>query len=141
MAGDAQGSSPRRHRAGGSVEWRRALAVAGSGGGFRLDGPEYPGSEHGFQETLLGNGSGKGPSLSGEGRFMKLLVSLLLLTGIAMGAKKKTPATATPLDRYVSEAEARSAVAASLTPGSIWLPGSRLADAARDVRASQVDDL
>jgi flagellar L-ring protein precursor FlgH len=72
---------------------------------------------------------------------MKLLVSLLVLTGIAMGAKKKTPATATPLDRYVSEAEARSAVAASLTPGSIWLPGSRLADAARDVRASQVDDL
>jgi flagellar L-ring protein precursor FlgH len=27
------------------------------------------------------------------------------------------------------------------TPGSIWVPASRLADAARDVRASQVDDL
>ena len=27
------------------------------------------------------------------------------------------------------------------TPGAIWAPASRLADAARDVRASQVDDL
>jgi flagellar L-ring protein precursor FlgH len=73
---------------------------------------------------------------------MKLVLCVLLLTGIAMGAKKKTPgAAAAPLDRYVSEAEARSAVATSVTPGSIWLPGSRLADAARDVRASQVDDL
>jgi flagellar L-ring protein precursor FlgH len=27
------------------------------------------------------------------------------------------------------------------TPGGIWVPASRLADAARDVRASQVDDL
>jgi flagellar L-ring protein precursor FlgH len=72
---------------------------------------------------------------------MKLLVCILVMTGVAMGAKKKTPATSTPLDRYVSEAEARSSVAASVTPGSIWLPGSRLADGARDVRASQVDDL
>ena len=73
---------------------------------------------------------------------MKLLVGLLLLTGVAWSAKKKPPAKVdSPLDRYVSEAEARSAVAASVTPGSVWLPGSRLADAARDVRASQVDDL
>jgi flagellar L-ring protein precursor FlgH len=41
----------------------------------------------------------------------------------------------------VEEAEARSAEAAVTAPGSIWTPGSRLADAARDVRASQVDDL
>jgi flagellar L-ring protein precursor FlgH len=46
-----------------------------------------------------------------------------------------------PLDRYVAEAEARSAEAAHTTPGAIWLAGSRLADAARDVRASQVDDV
>ena len=73
---------------------------------------------------------------------MKLLVGALLVTLVAWGAKKKAPEkTLAPLDRYVSEAEARSAVAASLTPGSIWMPGSRLADAARDVRASQVDDL
>jgi flagellar L-ring protein precursor FlgH len=42
----------------------------------------------------------------------------------------------------VAEAEARrSAESAATTPGSIWLSGSRLADAARDVRASQVDDV
>jgi flagellar L-ring protein precursor FlgH len=73
---------------------------------------------------------------------MKLLMCALTLASILPGAAKKTPAAATtPLDRYVSDAEARSAVAAAMTPGSIWLPGSRLADGARDVRASQVDDL
>ncbi|MGA2273738.1 MAG: flagellar basal body L-ring protein FlgH [Bryobacteraceae bacterium] len=58
-------------------------------------------------------------------------------------AKKKKPATAgaNPLDRYVAESEARSAVAPPASPGSIWQAGSRLADAARDVRASQVDDV
>jgi flagellar L-ring protein precursor FlgH len=61
----------------------------------------------------------------------------------ASGAKKKPvqPPPATPLDRYVSEAEARSAEASAATPGSAWVAGSRLADAARDVRASQVDDV
>lgn len=73
---------------------------------------------------------------------MKALVCILLLAGVAPAAKKDKPVEkASPLDRYVSDAEARSAVSASTTPGSIWLPGSRLADAARDVRASQVDDL
>jgi flagellar L-ring protein precursor FlgH len=73
---------------------------------------------------------------------MKLLVWVLILSGLAYGEKKKAPgAPQAALDKYVAEAEARSAVATSLTPGSIWMPGSRLADAARDVRASQVDDL
>jgi len=60
-----------------------------------------------------------------------------------MAKKKKTaaPPPQSPLDRYVAEAEARSAEAALTTPGSIWISGSRLADAARDVRASQVDDV
>jgi flagellar L-ring protein precursor FlgH len=58
------------------------------------------------------------------------------------GKGKKTTAAppASPLDRYVKEAEARSAAAPAATPGAIWQAGSRLADAARDVRASQVDD-
>ena len=73
---------------------------------------------------------------------MKTLFCVLLLAGVAFAAKKGKPVeAASPLDRYVSAAEARSAVAASTTPGSIWVPGSRLSDAARDVRASQVDDL
>ncbi|HTS26752.1 MAG TPA: flagellar basal body L-ring protein FlgH [Bryobacteraceae bacterium] len=72
---------------------------------------------------------------------MKLLILVLVFTCAATGSKKKTPAASAPLDRYVSDAEARSAAAATATPGSIWLTGSRLADGARDVRASQVDDL
>jgi len=73
---------------------------------------------------------------------MRLLVCLLLLS-TAWGAakKKKAAAPGNPLDRYVAEAEARSAEASNTTMGAIWAPGSRLADAARDVRASQVDDL
>jgi flagellar L-ring protein precursor FlgH len=60
-----------------------------------------------------------------------------------LAAKKKQPASApqAPLDRYIQEAYARSKDSASNTPGSIWLAGSRLADAARDIRASQVDDV
>ena len=57
------------------------------------------------------------------------------------GSKKPAPPSSSPLDRYVREAEARSAEASSTSAGSLWLPSSRLADAARDVRASQIDDL
>jgi flagellar L-ring protein precursor FlgH len=57
-------------------------------------------------------------------------------------AKKKAAAPPqSPLDRYVAEAEARRADSLATTPGSIWIAGSRLADAARDVRASQTDDM
>ena len=72
------------------------------------------------------------------------LACLLGAVAIASGAKKKksaAPTPVTPLDRYVAEAEARSAQASSATPGSTWVAGSRLADSARDVRASQVDDV
>ncbi len=55
--------------------------------------------------------------------------------------QKQAPPPQSPLDRYVAEAEARSAAASLATPGSTWAAGSRLADAARDVRASQVDDV
>jgi flagellar L-ring protein FlgH len=72
---------------------------------------------------------------------MRILMCMLLFASGLAAAKKPKPVETSPLDRYVTAAEAHSAVAASTTPGSIWLPGSRLADAARDVRASQVDDL
>lgn len=78
---------------------------------------------------------------------MKLILRSILLLAAAGGAlksaddKKKAPAPpATPLDRYVAEAEARRASTLT-TPGSIWIAGSRLADVARDVRASQTDDI
>ena len=73
---------------------------------------------------------------------MKILILVLLISGSTFAAKKK-PATTTPspLDRYVADARARTADAPVAAPGGIWLPGSRLADAARDLRASQIDDL
>jgi flagellar L-ring protein precursor FlgH len=67
-----------------------------------------------------------------------------ILAGPLAGAErkdKKKKSHPTPLDRYVTEAMARAATAPAPTPGSLWLPGSRLADAARDMRASQVDDI
>ncbi|SPE25849.1 Flagellar L-ring protein [Candidatus Sulfopaludibacter sp. SbA3] len=75
---------------------------------------------------------------------MKLWICWLCLSAPMMVAanKKKTEAPpTTPLDRYVAESAARSAAAPAATPGAIWLVGSRLADSARDVRASQVDDV
>ncbi len=69
-------------------------------------------------------------------------ICLAVVTTPALADKKKpAPPPPTPLDKYVSEAEARSAVAPPATPGAIWQAGSRLADAARDIRASQVDDV
>jgi len=74
---------------------------------------------------------------------MKSLICALIVATTLWGANKKKPSVAplSPLDRYVSEANARSAAAPPAAPGSIWMPGSRLADAARDNRASMVDDI
>jgi flagellar L-ring protein precursor FlgH len=77
---------------------------------------------------------------------MKQLISILLagaLSSSLWAAKKKPEAApgASPLDRFVAESEARSGDAAAATPGSIWQASSRLADSARDVRASQLDDV
>jgi flagellar L-ring protein precursor FlgH len=77
---------------------------------------------------------------------VKRLVCLACLIGALAGvggAKKKKvqPPPSTPLDRYVAESEARSAESTGGTPGSAWVASSRLADSARDVRASQVDDV
>ena len=73
---------------------------------------------------------------------MKRLISLVLIAAVSFAAKKKpTVPPLSPLDHYVSDARARSAAAPSATPGGIWVPGSRIADAARDLKASQVDDM
>jgi flagellar L-ring protein precursor FlgH len=73
---------------------------------------------------------------------MKFLIAFLIIASVAFAAKKKSPSvTRTPLDRYVTDARARSATAPVATPGGIWAPGSRLADAARDLKASQIDDV
>lgn len=75
---------------------------------------------------------------------MKVICALFFAaccTLYAADKKKDASPAQSPLDRYVAEAEARSAVTSASTPGSTWIAGSRLADAARDVRASQVDDV
>ena len=73
-------------------------------------------------------------------RCFLLALTLASLAGASLSAKTKA-VVESPLDRYVAEAEARSAEAPAGAPGSIWSPGSRLADSARDLRASQVDDV
>jgi flagellar L-ring protein precursor FlgH len=75
---------------------------------------------------------------------MKGLICLCLILAAPLEAAKKKPAAAaaqSPLDRYVSDSRARLLQAPPAAPGSIWTPGSRLADAARDLRASQLDDV
>src|SRR5450432_2157591 len=77
---------------------------------------------------------------------MKCVICAILtmeaLTMGAAGAKKKPDAPPlSPLDRYVLDAKARLAAAPAAAPGSIWTPGSRLADSARDLRASMQDDI
>ena len=76
-------------------------------------------------------------------RFVPVLAIACLIAGSMFGAKKKKGAVVvqSPLDRYVAEAKARTAEALPASKGGIWMPGSRLADAARDLRASQIDDM
>jgi flagellar L-ring protein precursor FlgH len=66
---------------------------------------------------------------------------LLWTAALAWAGDKKPVPPSSPLDRYVRDAEARSAEASASSPGAIWVPASRLADASRDLRASQIDDL
>jgi flagellar L-ring protein FlgH len=72
-----------------------------------------------------------------------LLIAVLSWPLAATDKNKSTKpsSTETPLDVYVKQANARSSEVPPPTPGAIWISGSRLADAARDVRASQVDDI
>src|SRR4051794_1168742 len=73
---------------------------------------------------------------------MKYLIPILLYTTAAAAADKKPKVvTPSPLDRFVGDARARSAEAPAPSPGGIWSPVSRLADAARDLKASQIDDM
>lgn len=70
------------------------------------------------------------------------LCAIALAPCAAAKDKKKAAQPAdSPLDHYIQEAEAGSAVTALASPGSTWSASSRIADAARDVRASQVDDV
>ncbi len=70
---------------------------------------------------------------------LALAACLVAWPGGAPG-KDKAPELS-PLDRYIQESSARAAAAPAASAGSTWAPGSRFADLAVDVRASNVDDL
>lgn len=71
------------------------------------------------------------------------LCALLLSAAAVAPAEKKKPERVSPVEAYVAAASARGSLAAasSAAPGSLWYPGSQFSDLARDVKASQVDDL
>jgi flagellar L-ring protein precursor FlgH len=72
---------------------------------------------------------------------VRCVLFLSLLPAALLAKNKPADIAPSPLDRYVADAAARSAAARTATPGAIWSASSRLADGARDLRASQVDDV
>jgi flagellar L-ring protein precursor FlgH len=68
-----------------------------------------------------------------------LLLPLALLADDAPKKSKKPP-TPVGLDKYTAEA-AKQALSATPSPGAIWTPIAQFADVARDLKASQVNDL
>jgi flagellar L-ring protein precursor FlgH len=74
-------------------------------------------------------------------RLLLLAIACSLVCGPAHAKKKPKPPAETPLDKYVKEATVRPGDKNLASPGSMWSPSSRLADGARDLRASQVDDI
>jgi flagellar L-ring protein precursor FlgH len=73
-----------------------------------------------------------------------ILAAALLAAAPAQAApaSKKAGAQASALDNYIQEAARRaSEPAATAAPGSVWSPSARLADSARDLSASQMDDI
>lgn len=74
---------------------------------------------------------------------MKHLGILLLIAGQGLASKKVKVVKPTPLETYVDQAARRATdpVVIQTTPGSLWNAHAGLADLARDLRASQIDDL
>jgi flagellar L-ring protein precursor FlgH len=77
---------------------------------------------------------------------LTLTAALCLVAGLHAanfpGLKKKPPKPSL-LDKYIQSAAAgqQNADAPSSSPGAIWSPAARLSDLARDLRASQVNDI
>lgn len=70
---------------------------------------------------------------------LTVYLGLLLSGGLPFG-KAKQPPKPTPVEEYVTTTRAAYGVA-SASAGSLYIPGARLGDLARDLRASQVGDL
>jgi len=68
--------------------------------------------------------------------------ALVAAAVLAPSASKKPAAQGSALERYIQEAGGQaSEEAAPSSPGSVWSGSARLSDLARDLRASQVNDL
>lgn len=72
---------------------------------------------------------------------MKRVVFVVAACVVAWGSGPKKQPASTPLERYLAEANAAAVAPAPSSPGSIWQPGSRLADTGQDLRASQTGDI
>ncbi|HEX8984044.1 MAG TPA: flagellar basal body L-ring protein FlgH [Bryobacteraceae bacterium] len=71
----------------------------------------------------------------------RVLVLALAAAWASPAAKKPKEPAASPLDAWVAQAGARARAADARTSGSLWQSGGTLTDLARDLRASQIDDL
>lgn len=80
-------------------------------------------------------------------RTLKTIIALhaaaVLLAAGPFSKKKPRIPEPSPLDIYVNEATRRGADAEAhhTSPGSLWSPAAYMSDLARDLRASQVDDM
>lgn len=73
--------------------------------------------------------------------FIPALLCALLAAPAASAEKKKKEVAKSALDAYVKDATLRDSALEANASGSLWSASSRLGDLARDLRASQVDDL
>ncbi len=64
----------------------------------------------------------------------------VLALAATIGGGATAQEKASPIDRYIQEATVRAAERPA-APGSLYAPGGLLGDAARDLRAHQVDDI
>lgn len=78
----------------------------------------------------------------GAGLGAGLIVVSLAQAGVSHKTKSKAPEPSA-LDKYISSATLGPDhdVAGDAQPGALWSPSARLTDFARDLRASQVDDV
>lgn len=74
---------------------------------------------------------------------MKFGLSIVLGVSLLLAGKRDKVVKPSPLELYVNESTRRAADidAQQTTPGSLWTARAGLADLARDLRASQIDDL
>ncbi len=124
VAGGGESGDARGDRGSAGRPWRSTSEAGRHRGGLGSSGRDHPDSEPRIQTTFYGKGRRQRQGCRDEGKFMKFLVSVLLIGSLTLAAKKKAaPPPQSPLDHFVTDARARSAAAPVATPGGIWAPG------------------